>query len=94
MSALVNAHNAQINGGTPSAKSGCSAIDYATRLAVSLWEKHYKDDAPDWKPLDDLIGVLTQIDNMICGLQKPDAPDEARCKASLPARCSDGGSNG
>lgn len=41
---------------------------YAVRLAVALWEKHYKTQAPDWKPLPDLIGVLTQIDNMTTGL--------------------------
>ena len=44
------------------------AYGYASRLAVALWEKHYKDAAPQWKPLDDLMGVLTQIDNMTSGL--------------------------
>jgi hypothetical protein len=43
--------------------------EYAESLAVSLWEKHWKTDAPDWKPLSgDLIGILTQIDNMTVGL--------------------------
>jgi len=42
----------------------------ARELAVSLWEKHYKDEAPDWQPLADLMGVITQIDNMTCGLVK------------------------
>jgi hypothetical protein len=37
-----------------------------------MWRKHYKDVAPDWKPLDDLIGVLTQIDNMTTGLKRAD----------------------
>lgn len=44
------------------------ALGYATRLAGSLWEKHFKQDAPDWRPLPDLLGVLTQIDNMTTGL--------------------------
>ena len=43
---------------------------YASRLAVALWEKHYKDIAPQWKPLDDLMGALTQIDNMTSGLTR------------------------
>jgi hypothetical protein len=45
------------------------AYGYASRLAVAIWEKHYKDTAPQWKPLDDLMGVLTQIDNMTSGLR-------------------------
>jgi len=44
---------------------------YAERLAVGLWEKHWRDAAPGWKPLaGDLIGLLTQIDNMTVGLSK------------------------
>jgi hypothetical protein len=48
------------------------AQGYATRLATSLWEEHWKNDAPEWKPLPDLIGVLTQIDNACAGLVRPD----------------------
>ena len=46
------------------------AYGYASRLAVAIWEQHYKDVAPQWKPLDDLMGVLTQIDNMTTGLMR------------------------
>lgn len=47
------------------------AAGYAERLAVALWEKHYRDEAPNWEPLrGDLIGLLTQIDNMTTGLVK------------------------
>lgn len=42
--------------------------EYATSLARAIWEKHFKETAPDWKPLPDLIGVLTQIDNMTAGM--------------------------
>jgi len=41
---------------------------YAKSLATVLWEAHYKKAAPEWEPCDDLIGVLTQIDNMMTGL--------------------------
>lgn len=54
------------------------AYGYASRLAVALWEQHYKDVAQQWKPLDDLMGVLTQIDNMTSGLTRlaqPETPD-------------------
>lgn len=47
-----------------------SDLAYAKRLAVHLWEQHYKEDAPHWEPLDDMTGVLTQIDNMITGLTR------------------------
>lgn len=43
-------------------------LEYATRLATILWEKHWKSESPDWQPLPDLMGVLTQIDNMTTGL--------------------------
>jgi hypothetical protein len=41
---------------------------YAKSLAESLWRKHFRERAPDWKPLPDLLGVLTQIDNMVAEL--------------------------
>src|SRR5690606_35207528 len=47
--------------------SECAAHSYATRLLVSLMEKHYPDRHPDWSPLPDLMGVLTQIDNLSTG---------------------------
>lgn len=43
---------------------------YAKRLAEAIWEKHYKKESPHWRPLHDVLGVLTQIDNMTCGLEK------------------------
>lgn len=52
---------------TPEMKNR-AALGYATRLACSLWGKHYREDAPNWRPCDDLMGVLTQIDNMLTGL--------------------------
>lgn len=44
---------------------------YAERLARALWRKHYADDAPQWEPLTgDLLGMLSQIDNMTTGLTR------------------------
>lgn len=45
-------------------------LGYATRLLVSLMEKHYPDRSPEWAPLPDLYGVLTQIDNLSTGLSR------------------------
>lgn len=53
------------------------AQGYATRLATSLWDKHWKQDAPEWQPLPDLIGLLTQIDNACAGLVRPPSPTDA-----------------
>lgn len=43
------------------------ALRYATELAKNLHTKHYSHVA-EWEPLPDLVGVLTQIDNMTAGL--------------------------
>ncbi|HEX7072953.1 MAG TPA: hypothetical protein VF226_02850 [Hyphomicrobiaceae bacterium] len=41
---------------------------YAERLLIALMEKHYPDRSPEWAPLPDLMGILTQIDNLTTGL--------------------------
>jgi len=46
-----------------------AAQSYATTLAVSMHKQHYAEDAPNWQPLPDLVGLLTQIDNMYTGLR-------------------------
>ncbi len=46
------------------------AAGYAERLAVALRAKHYPD-VPQWQPLSgDLLGLLTQIDNMTAGMKR------------------------
>lgn len=47
-----------------------SLLAYATRLAGYL-QRTYYPNAINWKPLDTVKGVLTQIDNMISGLPAP-----------------------
>jgi hypothetical protein len=49
-------------------KKLADAHGYATRLLVAVMEKYYPDRSPDWQPLSDLMGVLTQIDNLTTGL--------------------------
>jgi hypothetical protein len=48
------------------------ALGYATRLATLMAEKHYPDRSTDWKPLTDIVGILTQIDNMVAGMVRAD----------------------
>lgn len=47
-----------------------AALEYATRLATGMWERDWKKESPHWQPFDDLLGVLTQIDNMLAGMEK------------------------
>ena len=51
--------------------------NYATTLAVSMHRQHYAEAAPNWQPLSDLVGLLTQIDNMYTGLRNDFAAAQA-----------------
>lgn len=53
-------------------------LKYAQRIAIAVWEKHWKNDAPQWKPVDDLGGVLSQIDNMVAGMTRKPTGDKCR----------------
>jgi hypothetical protein len=70
------------------AKDEPDAYGYAKRLAEAIWSKHYKTIAPQWEPFDELIGVLTQIDNMTAGListpqqEAKDEPWEKFCDSN------------
>jgi hypothetical protein len=55
------------------------ACGYAKRLAQAIWEKYYKEESPDWKPKNDVLGLLTQIDNMTCDLEKSQPEQEPVC---------------
>jgi len=61
------------------------SMGYATTLATDIHAKHFPE-VTQWKPLPDTLGLLTQIDNMTCGLVMPamDAQAELeRLRASL-----------
>lgn len=53
-----------------------SALRYAKNLATTMWERDWKQESPNWQPLDDTVGVLTQIDNMVAGMEKRAKLDE------------------
>lgn len=43
---------------------------YVKQLTWWVWNKHYRQDSPDFELLDDTMGVLTQLDNMLTGLER------------------------
>ena len=50
-------------------------LEYAQKLAQDLFEKHhFRDAVPNWECGDDLMIVLSQIDNMTSGLVRGDRP--------------------
>ncbi len=68
----------------PAAPAAPVQDDLAYREAVSLatWlfkkhfagEEHYASGRVVWEPCDTTAGVISQIDNMVCGLVQPAAP--------------------
>lgn len=73
-----------------SPEQGCTskeyddALKYATNLCVLLAEKHF-DANPSWRPLPDLYGVISQIDNMTSALVR----DNSAARAKLNAQWAD-----
>lgn len=56
--------------GSRPAHGSDSALEYAKRIATGMWERDWKQDSPHWQPLNDTLGILTQIDNMIAGMRR------------------------
>lgn len=52
------------------------ARDELRSLIESIWKAEYRREAPEWKPLPELIGMITQIDNMYAGVRSQ--RDQAR----------------
>jgi hypothetical protein len=53
-----------------SGQSKASDFEYAKRLATWLWAEFYKSSCPEFELLDDMLGVLSQIDNMLSGIEE------------------------
>jgi hypothetical protein len=73
-----------------------STYIYASSLAKTIWQKHYMKESPKFALLDTTAGVLTQIDNMTCGLvrEKPAQQEQEQgepvcpeCKAGVLYEC-------
>jgi hypothetical protein len=59
---------------TPQPVTYVDAKREAESLAMSLWQKWYKDDSPDFELCDSVAGVITQINNMTTGLVREQDP--------------------
>lgn len=61
---------------------------YASNLAKTIWQKHYIKESPKFALLDSTEGVLTQIDNMTCGLvrEKPAQPEQEPVALQYPQK--------
>jgi len=60
---------AYANGWNAAIEDGTEAYREARQLAEFLHAKHYAH-VKQWKPLEDTRGVISQIDNMIAGLDR------------------------
>lgn len=43
-------------------------LDYAQRLVIAIYDKHWKTPGNDFKPFESISGCLSQIDNMTAGM--------------------------
>ena len=58
-----------------------AALAELRQLTGSIWKAEYRKTAPDWQPLPDLVGLITQLDNMYAGVREQrDAAREALWK--------------
>ena len=52
------------------AVSQCRDLEIIKNLATYMWLAWYKENSPNWKVADDVMGGLMQISNMLDGLIK------------------------
>ena len=64
-----------------------SALKEARQLAIYLHSKHYYY-VENWEPLSDIRGIISQIDNMVTGLEEKESRFSVRC-ANLISRLTD-----
>lgn len=54
----------------PADSDNGAAMREASSLAMNIWKQHYKDVSPNFELCDSVVGILTQIDNMVAGLSE------------------------
>ena len=57
-------------------KENADARREVLALITSIWRAEFRHEAPNWKPLPNLVGMITQLDNMYAGVRSQ--RDEAR----------------
>ena len=72
--AIVGWHERELASIIECRDSACASLQrhYETlrSLAVAIWRTNYADEAPQWEPLPDIDGIVSQIDNMAAGLRQ------------------------
>lgn len=68
---------AEAKGPAPAMPNGVGGLAYAQRLAVAIWSRNYREVSPQWEVCEGLMGVLSQIDNMVSGMSATDNRDAA-----------------
>lgn len=51
-------------------QEGSEEYEQLKDLTVTIWKMFYREEAPEFEPLDDILGLITQIDNMVTGLER------------------------
>ena len=69
--------SAEAKGPAPAMPNWVDGLAYAQRLAVAIWSRNYREVSPQWEVCEDLMGVLSQIDNMVSGMSAADNRDAA-----------------
>lgn len=64
---------------TDKAAEAVPAYTYALNLAHNLRKRLYPENK-SWEPLPDILGLLTQIDNMVAGLAHPQEAESLRAE--------------
>lgn len=72
----------------PAMPNGVEGLAYAQRLAVAIWSRNYREVSPQWEVCEDLMGVLSQIDNMVSGMSAADNRGAAGVDRPAPGDCS------
>jgi len=44
--------------------------DQLKELTLTIWKLFYREDSPNFKPFDNILGLISQIDNMVTGLTR------------------------
>lgn len=57
-------------------------LGYARKIATKLYEKHWKTESPGWQAARDMLGLLTQIDDMVATLERSAPPAQRRDQAT------------
>jgi chromosome segregation ATPase len=56
------------------------------QLATSIWRAEFRYDAPEWQPLPDIRGLISQVDSMYAGVRSQRDEQSARANSLASQR--------